>query len=68
MKISADMLITDILAVNPDIAGILMQKGMHCISCVAAAGESLREAGYVHGMDDAAVEELVAQLNDFVGE
>ena len=67
MKINADMLISDILAVNPDIAGILMQRGMHCIQCVAAAGESLRAACYVHGMDDAALEELTAQLNDFVG-
>ena len=68
MKINADMLIADILALDPNVATVLMNKGMHCIHCVAAAGESLREACYVHGMNDEALEELVAQLNDFVGE
>ena len=65
--ITSDMLINEILEINPDIAAILMQRGMHCIGCMAASGESLREACYVHGFDDDAVEELVAQLNDFVG-
>ena len=68
MKIHADMLITDILAVDPHMANILMQRGMHCISCIAAAGETLREAGFVHGMDDAAMQDLVDQLNDFLGQ
>ena len=68
MKIDADMLIADILAMNPEMATVLMNKGMHCIHCVAAAGESLREACYVHGMSDEGLEELVAQLNDFAGE
>ena len=66
MKINEDMLINDILAIDPKIADILMNKGMHCVHCIAAAGESLREACYVHGMSDAALEELTAQLNDIL--
>lgn len=66
MKIDADMLISDILSIDPAMSAILMKKGMHCISCVAAAGESLRMAGYVHGMSDEEIDELTAQLNDYV--
>jgi len=64
--ISKDMLITDILAEDPDIAGILMAKGMHCISCMAAAGETLEQAMYVHGYDDADIDVTIAQINDFL--
>ena len=49
MAITKDMLITDILDQDMEIAQILMQKGMHCIGCMAASGESLEQAMYVHG-------------------
>ena len=68
MKIHADMMITDILAVDPMMANILMQRGMHCISCIAASGETLREASFVHGMSDAMLQDLVDQLNDYLKE
>ena len=38
VKISKDMLINDILAVDAGNAAILMAAGMHCIGCLAAAG------------------------------
>ncbi|MBO6259380.1 MAG: DUF1858 domain-containing protein [Lachnospiraceae bacterium] len=65
-KITKDMLIPDVLAVNPYISNILMGQGMHCISCFAAAGESLEQAMYVHGFTPEDVDVLVADLNDFV--
>ena len=43
VKISKDMLINDILAVDAGNAAILMAAGMHCIGCLAAAGESLEQ-------------------------
>ena len=51
MKISKDMIIGDILAKEPDMAGILMGMGMHCIGCPSSIGESLEEACMVHGLD-----------------
>ena len=65
-KITKDMLIPDVLAVNPYISNILMGQGMHCISCFAAAGETLEQAMYVHGFTPEDVDVLVADLNDFV--
>ena len=53
-KISKDMLINDILAVDAGNAAILMAAGMHCIGCQAAA---------VHGLDAA---ELEVEINDYL--
>lgn len=63
VKISKDMLINDILAVDAGNAAILMAAGMHCIGCLVAAGESLEEAAAVHGLD---AEELEQEINDYL--
>ena len=64
--ITKDMLIPDVLAVDPYIANILMAQGMHCISCYAAAGESLAEAMFVHGFSAEDIDVMVNELNDFL--
>ena len=61
--ISKDMIIADILGVDPGCAPILMGSGMHCIGCPSAQGESLEEACFVHGID---VDELTANLNEYL--
>ncbi len=63
MKITKDMIIADIIAVNPNLAGVLMACGMHCIGCPSAQGESLDEACFVHGMD---TDDVVKTLNDYL--
>ena len=52
-KISKDMLINDILAVDAGNAAILL----------AAAGETLEEAAAVHGLDPV---ELELEINDYL--
>ena len=64
-RISKDMIIADMLQIDPGIASILMASGMHCNGCPSAQGESLAEAAVVHGMDP---DVLVARLNNFLGE
>ena len=49
--ITKDMTIGDILRMNPAVAPILMEAGMHCLGCPSAQSESLEEAAMVHGMD-----------------
>ncbi|MBR6960230.1 MAG: DUF1858 domain-containing protein [Clostridiales bacterium] len=49
-----------------EIASILMQKGMHCIGCMAASGESLEQAMYVHGFTPEDVDTAVAEVNEFL--
>ena len=50
-KISKDMTIGELIAMDTNIIGILMGAGMHCIGCPSAQGESLEEAAMVHGLD-----------------
>lgn len=62
-RIKKDMVIADMLQVDPGIAAILMASGMHCIGCPSAQGESLEEAAMVHGLD---ADELVKDVNDYL--
>ena len=64
-KVTKDMLIGQLLALNPNIAATLMRAGMHCIGCPSSQMESLEEAAMVHGMD---ADLLVQQINDFLAE
>ncbi len=62
-QISKDMLIGEMIQVDPDIVPILMNAGMHCIGCPSAQAESLAEAAMVHGLDPNALEQ---QINDYL--
>ena len=57
--VSKDMIISDLIQVDPNIVAILMRAGMHCIGCPASQGESLEEAAMVHGVD---VEDLMGKI------
>jgi len=59
-KITKDMTIAEALKLKPKIAAILMSKGMHCLGCVIAQGETLEQAAEVHGLN---VSDLIAELN-----
>ena len=61
--ITKDMLIHEIISVDPGNAAILIASGMHCVGCPSAAMESLEEACMVHGMN---VDEVIASINDYL--
>ena len=56
-KVTKEMIIAEILELDPDMAGLLMSGGMHCVTCPASMGETLEEACYVHGIDPDLMEE-----------
>ena len=62
-KISKDMIIHDILQVDPNLAGVLMASGMHCIGCPSSQMETIEEAAMVHGLNP---DELEASLNEYL--
>ena len=62
-QVSKDMIIGEMLQLDPGIAAILMASGMHCIGCPASQGESLEEAAAVHGLS---VDALVTNVNDYL--
>ncbi|MBE5924541.1 MAG: DUF1858 domain-containing protein [Lachnospiraceae bacterium] len=61
--VNKDMLIGEIIQVDPGNAAILMASGMHCVGCPSAQGETLEEAAQVHGMD---VDELIKDINNYL--
>ena len=62
-KISKDMTIGELIAMDTNIIGILMGAGMHCIGCPASQAESLAEAAMVHGID---ADTLVNTVNEYL--
>ncbi len=59
--ITKDMLVTDALMLNPNLAPVLMSAGMYCFSCPASMGETLEEAAMVHGFD---VDDILEAVNN----
>lgn len=62
-KVTKDMIIADIIALDQGTVPILLNAGMHCIGCPSAQGESIEEAAMVHGLD---ADELVNDINDYL--
>ena len=63
--VTKEMIIREVLMLNPGTARILMEFGMHCLGCPHATAESLEAACAVHGIN---VDELVHQLNEYLAE
>ena len=64
-KIDKNIIIGDLLRLDPTVAPILMAAGMHCLGCPASQMESLEEACLVHGFD---VKPVVDALNAKIAE
>ena len=62
-KVNKDMLIGEILQLDPNMAGVLMASVMHCVGCPSSQAESLEEASMVHGLP---VDLVVARLNAYL--
>lgn len=62
-KITKDIIIGDLLSKDPEIAGVLVGGGMHCVGCPSAQAETLGEAAMVHGIEP---DLLVARVNAFI--
>ena len=62
-KVTKDMIIMDVLSIDPGTAPFFLEIGMHCLGCPSASGESIEEACAVHGAD---ADELVKKLNDYL--
>lgn len=60
-KLTKEMAIAEALKLKPQIAPVLMSKGMHCLGCVIAQGETIEQAAEVHGLE---AEQLVKELNE----
>ena len=62
-KITADMLVGEVLDAHPELAKYFLEIGMHCLGCPASRGESIEMACMVHGQD---ADALVEKINKFL--
>lgn len=63
-KITKDMTIYEVLQINPDIAPVFFEFGMHCLGCPISRGETVEQAAAAHGVD---INEMLTKLNAFAG-
>jgi hybrid cluster-associated redox disulfide protein len=59
-KFNKDMTIMEAIKQNPAVGGVLTSKGMHCLGCAVAHGETLEQAAEVHSLN---LKELMKELN-----
>ncbi len=65
MEITKEMTMGQILGVDPDIAFVLMDCGMHCVGCPSSIGESLEQACMVHELD---ADDVLDRIKSFLAE
>ena len=64
-QVTKDMIIRDVLEVDPGTAKYFFEIGMHCLGCPSASGETVEEACMVHGAD---ADALIAKLNEYLAD
>ena len=60
-SITKDTIIGEILDLDQTTAPYFLERGMHCLGCPSARGETLEQACAVHGVD---ADELVSKINE----
>ena len=56
-----DMMIIDILKLQPKARDIFVRHGMECIGCMGASAETVENAAIIHDLD---LEQLLQELNE----
>ena len=62
-QVTKEMFIKEVLEVDRELAGILLNHGMRCVGCPSAAAETLEEAAAGHGIN---ADELLEEMNAFL--
>lgn len=63
-KITKDMNLGEVVFKYPDLAEVLLDYGLHCVSCFASSMDTIEMGAKVHGMADKEVDEMVQRLNE----
>lgn len=65
-KITKEMMLGDLVTKYPKAAEILMEKGIHCIGCMAAKFETIGQGLQAHGLQKKDIDEILKKMNDAV--
>jgi len=60
------MLISEIIAIHPEIVPEIMSRGLHCIGCGASMFETLEDGLMMHGMNPEDIDRTIKELNDII--
>jgi iron-sulfur cluster assembly accessory protein len=50
----------------PEAVSVMAEKGLHCFGCHGASADSVESGAKGHGMDDAAIDAMVKEMNEMV--
>jgi len=64
MKINKKMTFAEIIKASPRAAKVLIEAGMHCVSCPMAGQETLEEGFKAHGLNKKDIDKLVKRINE----
>jgi hybrid cluster-associated redox disulfide protein len=59
-KITEDMMVFEVLDLNPDLEDVFLHHGLNCVGCPGSRSESLKQAADGH---DVALSALLEDLN-----
>lgn len=62
-KITGDILIVDLVSKHPEVSGVLMKYGFHCIGCIMSPYETLEIGAKVHRIP---LEPLLRDINKVI--
>jgi iron-sulfur cluster assembly accessory protein len=65
-EITKDMIIGDVLQKYPDVAVIMLERGLHCVGCHANVYDTIEGGSKLHGLDDETIEKMVSDMNEFI--
>jgi len=66
-KIDRKMNLEQLVREYPELVEVLSADyGLHCVSCFAAAFDTLEGGAKVHGYNDQEIEKMVKRLNDII--
>ena len=67
-KITKDMSFADVLQKYPQVAEIMLKRGLHCIGCPAATLETIEQGATAHGLSKEDIDEMLKEMNEAVKE
>lgn len=61
--ISKDDNIASIVEEHPEMIGIFMQYGLHCIGCHLSMFETIEEGALAHGLTNREIKKMIDEIN-----
>jgi len=65
-KISKGMPLGEVVSKHPKAVQTMLDYGLHCVGCHAAAYETIEQGAKAHGMADADIEKMLKEMNEAI--